>query len=52
MACTFDDQEMVYRAASVDRRRDFERMNKDFEDAGENIADLLKDKKSTQIELR
>ncbi len=52
MTYAFDDQEKVYRAASVDRWRDFERMQKAFEDAGEDIADLMKDKKSTQIELR
>jgi hypothetical protein len=47
-----DDQDLVYGAQSVDNWRDLGRLQDRFEDAGKDIADLLADKKETQIELR
>ncbi len=52
MIFKLDDQEMVYRAQQVDSWSDFKRMNKAFDGAGEDIADLLAHKKKTQVELR
>ena len=52
MVINLDDQELVYAAQSVDSWRDYNRLLDRFERAGEDIADLLKDKKDTQIELR
>lgn len=46
-----DDQEMVYSATNVDSWRDFSKMKDDFQDAGEKITKLMKDKKATQLKL-
>ena len=47
-----DGDDLVYRATEVSKWSDYSRMEKDFNKAGGKIADLLKDKKDTQIELR
>ena len=52
MAFELDDQEMLYRASSVDRWSDFQKMQKSFEKAGKQITSLLADKKKMQLKLR
>jgi hypothetical protein len=52
MAFNLDDQEMLYRAKSVDRWSDYSRMQKDFEKAGKQITSLLGDKKKMQLKLK
>jgi len=52
MAFLLDDQEMLYRASSVDRWSDFTKMQKSFERANKQIVSLLADKKKMQLKLR
>lgn len=52
MAFGLDEQEMLYRAKSVDRWSDYNRMQKDFEKAGKQITSLMGDKKKMQLKLR
>ena len=52
MAFGLDDQEMLYRAKSVDKWSDYNRMQKDFEKAGKQITSLMGDKKRMQLKLR
>lgn len=52
MAFGLDEQELLYRAKSVDRWSDYNRMNKDFEKAGKQITSLMGDKKKMQLKLR
>lgn len=52
MAFEFDDQEMLYRASSVDSWKDYSHMSKSFEKAGKQITDLLGDKKKMQLKLK
>jgi len=52
MAFGFDDQEMLYRAKSVDRWNDYSRMLNDFQKAGKQITSLLGDKKKMQLKLK
>jgi len=52
MAFGLDDQEMLYRAKSVDKWSDYNRMQKDFEKAGKQITSLMGDKKKMQLKLR
>lgn len=52
MAFELDDQEMLYRAKSVDSWSDYSRMQKDFEKAGKQITSLLGDKKKMQLKLK
>jgi len=52
MSFMLDDQEMLYRAKSVDSYSDYSRMQKDFEKAGKQITSLLGDKKKMQLKLR
>ena len=52
MAFQLDDQEMLYRAKSVDNWSDYSRMQKDFEKANKQITSLLGDKKKMQLKLR
>ena len=52
MAFNLDDQEMLYRASSVGRWSDFQKMQKSFEKAGKDIVSLLSDKKKMQLKLR
>jgi len=47
-----DDQEMLYRASSVDRWKDYQKMQKSFESAGKQITSLLGDKKKMQLKLK
>lgn len=52
MAFRFDDQEMVYRATNVENWRDYSRMEGAFEGAGDDIAKLMREKKTKQLKLR
>ena len=52
MAFELDDQEMLYRASSVDRWKDYQNMQKSFENAGKQITALLGDKKKMQLKLK
>ena len=52
MAFQLDDQEMLYRAKSIDSWSDYSRMQKDFENAGKKITSLLGDKKKMQLKLK
>ena len=52
MAFDLDGQEMLYRASSVDRWSDFQKMEKNFKSAGKQITSLLADKKKMQLKLR
>lgn len=52
MAFQLDDQEMLYRAKSVNNWSDYSRMQKDFEKAGKQITSLLGDKKKMQLKLK
>ena len=52
MYFSFDEEEMLYRSATVDSWRQFSSMQRDFESAQDRVMDLMKSRKSTQIELR
>ena len=52
MAFVLDDQEMLYRASSVDSWKDFQKMQKSFESAGGQISSLMANKKKSQLKLR
>jgi len=52
MSFTMDTQEMLYRAKEVDGYSDYNRMKKDFEKAGKQIADLMGSKKKRQLKLK
>jgi len=52
MAFQLDDQEMLYRAKSVEKWSDYSRMEKDFEKAHKQITSLLGDKKKMQLKLK
>ena len=52
MAFEFDGQEMLYRASSVDRWKDYQKMQKSYENAGKQITSLLADKKKMQLTLK
>jgi len=47
-----DGQEMLYRASSVDRWKDYQKMQKSFESAGKQITSLMSDKKKMQLKLK
>ena len=47
-----DGQEMLYRASSVDRWKDFQKMQSSFEKAGKQITSLMSDKKKMQLKLK
>ena len=47
-----DDQEMLYRASSVDSWKKYQNMQKSFETAGKQITSLMADKKKMQLKLR
>jgi hypothetical protein len=47
-----DGQEMLYRASSVDKWKDFQHMQKSFETAGKQITSLMADKKKMQLKLK
>ncbi len=52
MAFDLDGQEMLYRASSVDRWKDFQKMQSSFEKAGGQITSLMSDKKKMQLKLK
>ena len=52
MAFDLDGQEMLYRASSVDRWSDFQKMRNSFEKAGKQITSLMSDKKKMQLKLK
>ncbi len=52
MAFQLDEQELVYQAQNVDSYRDYSRMLSRFEDAADDIADLMAEKKTDQLKLR
>jgi len=52
MSFMLDEQPLVYQATEVGSYRDFNRMRSRFENAGEDIADLMASKKTEQLELR
>jgi len=52
MAFDLDGQEMLYRASSVDRWKDFQKMQSSFEKAGKQITSLMSDKKKMQLKLK
>jgi len=52
MAFELDDQEMLYRASSVDRWSDYQKMSNSFEKAGKQITSLMSDKKKMQLKLK
>ena len=52
MAFQFDDQEMLYRASSVDKWSDYSRMQSSFEKANKQITSLMGDKKKMQLKLK
>jgi hypothetical protein len=47
-----DDQEMLYRASSVSRWSDYQKMQKSFDNAGRQITSLMSDKKKMQLKLK
>jgi hypothetical protein len=52
MAFQFDDQEMLYRASSVDSWSAYNKMRKSLESAGNQISKLMADKKKIQLKLK
>jgi len=52
MAFKLDDQEMLYRASSVDSWKAFQKMQKSFESAGGQISSLMANKKKSQLKLK
>ncbi len=52
MAFELDDQELVYFAGDIDSLRDYNRVLSRFEDAGDDIADLMAETKTEQLKLR
>ena len=52
MAFQFDDQELLYRASSVESWSDFSKMKKSFESAGNKISKLMANKKQIQLKLK
>ena len=47
-----DGQELLYRASSVDKWKDYQHMQKSFENAGKQITSLMADKKKMQLKLK
>ena len=52
MSFQLDDQAMLYRASSVSRWSDYQKMQKSFESAGKQITSLMSDKKKMQLQLK
>ena len=52
MAFALDDQEMLYRASSISKWSDYNKMLKSFENAGKQITALMADKKKMQLKLK
>ena len=47
-----DGQEMLYRASSVEKWKDYQHMQKSFESASKQITSLMADKKKMQLKLK
>jgi hypothetical protein len=52
MAFDLDSKEMLYRASSVSSWSEYSKMQKSFENAGNQITKLLADKKKLQLKLK
>jgi hypothetical protein len=52
MVFDLDDQELVYFASEVGSYRDYSRALNRFEDAGDDIAKLMAEKKTKQLKLK
>ena len=52
MSFMLDEQEMLYRAKSVEKWSDYNRMQKDFQNANKQITSLMANKKKMQLKLR
>jgi hypothetical protein len=52
MAFQFDEQEMLYRASSVEGWSDYNKMKKSFDSAGNQISKLMANKKKIQLKLK
>ena len=52
MAFALDDQEMLYRASSISKWSDYNKMLKSFENAETQITALMADKKKMQLKLK
>lgn len=52
MVFEFDDQELVYRANTVEKWSQYNKMKKSFEKAGKDIGKLMADKKKIQLKLK
>lgn len=52
MAFEFDNQELVYRANTVEKWSEYSKMKKSFESAGKQISKLMADKKKIQLKLK
>lgn len=52
MVFQFDEQEMLYRASSVDSWSAYNKMKKSLESAGNQISKLMANKKKIQLKLK
>jgi len=52
MVFEFDDQELVYRANTVEKWSEYNKMKKSFEKAGKDIGKLMANKKQIQLKLK
>lgn len=52
MAFEFDNQELVYRANTVEKWSEYSKMKKSFDSAGKQISKLMADKKRIQLKLK
>lgn len=52
MVFEFDDQELVYRANTVEKWGEYNKMKKSFEKAGKDIGKLMANKKQIQLKLK
>jgi predicted heme/steroid binding protein len=52
MSFELDEQEMLYRASSVEKWSDYSRMLKSYEKAGKDITSLMANKKKMQLKLK
>ena len=52
MAFLLDEQEMLYRASSVEKWSEYSKMLKSFESANKQITSLMGDKKKMQLKLK
>jgi hypothetical protein len=52
MTFEFDDQELVYRASTVEKWSEYNKMKKSFEKAGKDIGKLMANKKQIQLKLK